>query len=350
MKRKSLSVKKITHKTLNKQLSDKKILKIYKIFKNNIKITKNTKKIAGAISGGQDSLALAFFLKCFSLERKIKVYAYHIDHKLRKNSTSQAKELKKILKKIDMKLVTNSWIGKKTLTSIQAEARKNRYKLIYKQSCKDKIKDVIFAHTEEDIIENFFIRIIRGSGLEGFVSFNSNFNKYSNKLNILRPLINVKKDDFRYVTLKVFGTYINDPSNTDNAFKRVRIRKILRILKSEGFDLNKILLTVNNLTNTNKAIRYYSEKNICSNFQKINKNTFIANQKFLKEPDEIVLRSLIKIIRDVGDNYYPPRGKQVINLIKSLRSSEIHKSTLSNCVIEKMNNSVIFYREKQKKG
>ena len=349
MKKKNLSVKKIVPNSIFYYLSDKKILKIYKIFKNNINFSYDNKIVAGAISGGSDSLALAFFLKCLSIEKKINVVIYHVDHKLRKNSKNEATSLKKILSKLDMKVFILNWKGKKPLKNIQAKARNIRYKLIYNRSIKDHINSIFFAHNQDDIIENFFMRIMRGSGLEGFVSFNSNFYQYSKNLNILRPLISIKKEDLEYVTKKVFNCYIKDPSNTDESFKRVRIRNILKNLKTEGFNLDKIFLTINNLTNTNKAIRYYSEENINSNLERISKEMYIANHNFFNKPHEIVLRSLSTIIKKIGMNYYPPRGKQLANLTTFIKTAKFHKSTLSNCVIEKFNNSIVFYPETRKK-
>ena len=349
MKKKSLSVKKIVPNSIFKHLSDKKILKIYKIFKNNVGISYDNKIVAGAISGGPDSLALAFFLKCLSIEKKINIVIYHVDHKLRKNSKNEATSLKKILSKLDMEVSILNWKGKKPLKNIQSTARNIRYNLIYNRSIEDHVNTVFFAHNQDDIIENFFIRIMRGSGLQGFVSFNSNFFQYSKNLNILRPLISVKKDDLEYVTKKVFNFFIKDPSNTDVSFKRVRIRNILKNLKAEGLNLDKIFLTINNLTNTNKAINYYSEENISSNLEKISKEMYIANHKFFNKPHEIVLRSLSTVIKKIGMNYYPPRGKQLTNLITSIKTAKFHKSTLSNCVIEKINNSVVFYPEIRKK-
>ena len=85
MKRKSLNAKKIIHKNLK----NKKINNIYKIFENNLNLIVKNDQIAGAISGGPDSLALAYLLKCYSLKNNKKVFYYHVDHKLRNNSGNQ---------------------------------------------------------------------------------------------------------------------------------------------------------------------------------------------------------------------------------------------------------------------
>ena len=49
--------------------------------------------------------------------------------------------------------------------------------------------------------------------------------KYSGNLKIIRPFLHFKKTDLNYVTLNYFKAYIEDPSNEDEKFLRVRIRK-----------------------------------------------------------------------------------------------------------------------------
>ena len=55
------------------------------------------------------------------------------------------------------------------------------------------------------------------------------------------------------------------------------------------------------------------------------------------------------ILRYIGKNYYAPRGKSVVNLLNRIGSENFNKMTLSGCIIEKINNSVIIYAEKSKK-
>ena len=52
------------------------------------------------------------------------------------------------------------------------------------------------------------------------------------------------------------------------------------------------------------------------------------------------------ILKIIGNSYYPPRGKNVQNLIRSLNTKKFKKATLSGCIIEKVNNSIKIYKEK----
>ena len=76
-------------------------------------------------------------------------------------------------------------------------------------------------------------------------------------------------------------------------------------------------------------------------------NIYIINQDFFQEPLEIVFRSLSFILNQVSHSYYPPRGKNLQNLINLLSSKKFKKATLSGCIIEKINNSVKIYKEKR---
>ena len=185
MKKKSLNAKKKTHNKLLIHLNNPKINKIYKGFDNFVKFNLNNSNFSIALSGGSDSLALAYFSKCYSLLNKTKVKYYHVDHKLRSQSSVEAKKLKSLLKNFDINCKILNWIGKKPKSNIQSVARTKRYNLFYKECLKDKINHIFIAHHLDDLYENFIIRLLRGSGLKGLVSFNQITTSYKGELKIL---------------------------------------------------------------------------------------------------------------------------------------------------------------------
>ena len=110
----------------------------------------------------------------------------------------------------------------------------------------------------DDLFENFFIRILRGSGLQGLISLDRETQK--NNINLIRPLINIDKDDLVYISNQVFGSYVKDPSNQDEKYKRVKVRNLLKELSLEGLDRNKFFLTIKNLKFANESINFYTKK------------------------------------------------------------------------------------------
>ena len=347
MKKKSLSAKKKIHNKLLIHLKNPKVSKIYKDFDNFIKSNLNKFSFSVAVSGGTDSLSLAYLSKCYSILNNATVKFYHVDHKLREESSKEAKQLNYLLKKFDINCKILSWKGKKPKSNIQSVARKKRYSLIYKECSKDKINYIFVGHQLDDLYENFIIRLLRGSGLKGLVSFKQIKIKYNNKLKILRPLINFRKNQLEYISKIVFKSKFEDPSNNNTNFKRIRVRNLIKNLKLEGLDFEKLKLTINNLSDSNFTINYYVGENIKNNSKYFKyKKCYILSNNFFKQPHEIVFRSITNLFKKVGNKYYPPRGKSIDQLLSKIRSGEIKKINISGCILEKINNSFIISEEK----
>ncbi len=260
-------------KLLKDKLKNKKINKIYNDFLKSIKIKQDF--IVG-VSGGPDSLALAFFSKIYSLENRLNVKFLIVDHKLRAESTKEAKQVKKTLKKF--------FINCEILT-----------------------------------------------------------------VNILRPLINQKKDDVLFVSKFVFNFFINDPSNNDMKFQRIRVRKLISELKKEGLDRRKFASTIKNLKSSEAVINFFVNKNIRKNSFFSKKNGFILNQDFFSQPYEVIFRSLSDLIKLTSKKYYPVRGRKLDKIIDQISQKSFLKLTLGGCIIKKVNQTVIISKEHQNK-
>ena len=98
MKRKNLTARKKANKS-NLLLKNKKISDIYLKFKSILFKNIKNNDFALAVSGGADSLCLAYFSKLYSMERVNKIHVLIVDHNLRKESSAEALKVRKILKK-----------------------------------------------------------------------------------------------------------------------------------------------------------------------------------------------------------------------------------------------------------
>lgn len=344
MKRKNLIARKKVKK--NKLLfEDHKILNFYTKFKSAIFKDIKNKNFALAVSGGSDSLCLAYFSKIYSSEFGNKIHVLIVDHKLRKESDKEALKVKDILRKRKISSRILSWKGKVPKSNIQKNARDMRYSLISNYCLKKKIKYLITAHHQDDQIENFLIRLLRGSGLTGLSSMSVS-TKYNDRLKIIRPFLNLKKGDLKYVTLNYFKTYIKDPSNEDEKFLRVRVRKYRKNMEGEGLDTRKITKTVENLLSANQAINFYKNKALYRHVSFVSKNKCLINKQiFLEEAGEIIFKSFSDVLSLVSGTYYPPRSKKVTNLIDRVKKNNFTKSTLGGCIIEKKDNFILISQE-----
>ena len=164
-------------------------------------------------------------------------------------------------------------------------------------------------------------------------------------------MIKYNKTTLLYITNKIFNYYINDPSNSNESFKRTRIRKLINNLKQEGLDENKLKLTISNLNDSNSAIVHFVRENINLNSSYSKSNlTYIIRANFFAQPHEVIFRSLSNILKKVGKKYYSSRGKSLNQMIKRIKSKKFNKATISGCIIEKISNSLIIYKENRKKS
>ena len=348
MKKRNLSATKQVHKFYFEKLKNPRIKKIYLEFEKNLE-RYNQSKFSIAVSGGVDSMALVFLAKCHSIKKKLNHLYFTVDHKLRKSSTKEAMQTKKQLKKYGIICDILTWKNNKTSSNIQAKAREKRYELIFQKCLKKKVNLVLTAHQKNDLYENFFIRLLRGSGLKGLSSFQSRKTKINKKSNIfvLRPLMNISKEELIYINKNTFNFNIEDPSNKNDVYLRIKIRKLLYHLHQYGLSFEKFRLTLENLNKSNLAIEFYVKKNIKENSKILNrKKNIIINEMFFNQPDEIVFRSFSELIHIFGNKVSYVRGKKLMNLINNIKASKsFKKQTLSGCIFEKVNKTIIISRE-----
>ncbi len=349
MKKKNTNVKNKNHKLILKNLRNHRIKKIFNHFKNSLNLNK---KFAVAVSGGADSLSLVFLAKCYAIEKKLDIKFYIVDHRLRKNSSTEAKKVFEILRKFKIESKILVWRGKKPLSNIQANARNKRYSLLATQCKKDKINDILLGHQVDDLYENFLIRLLRGSGLKGLTSFGKISEYKLGGINILRPLIDFEKKELIHISNTVFNFYIEDPSNLNEDFKRIRIRNLISKLKKEGLDIKKMKLTIDNLKNADRSINFYVNYNLENNAKFIKqRNQFLLNKNFFDQPNEIIFRSLSFLLKTVSQRYYLARGKNVMDLIMKIKSNKISKKvTLGGCFVERINETLLISRENSSKS
>ena len=337
-----MSPKNLSAKTkIPKFLKNKRINKIYKKFENLLNLNKS---FAVAVSGGPDSLALAFLAKIYSIKKKIPSKFYIVDHRLRPESTDEAKLVKDVLKRYSINAEVISWRGIKPSKNIQSIARKKRYELLNIRCNKSKIYNILLGHHLYDLIENFFIRLVRGSGLKGLISLDVK-SKYKD-LNIVRPLLNQKKEDLIFLSKYVFNFFVDDPSNIDEKYKRTRIRRMIDELKKNGLDNDKLLQTIKNLKYSNDVVNFYVNKNLDKNMIYLEKkNKLILNKNFFIQSYEVVFRSLSDCLRMVGKKYYPVRGKKLDKIISDIKDDRLFRVTLGGCIVEKVNQTIIISKE-----
>ena len=341
MSLKNLSVRNKIPDQYKVKFSNQRLNQIYRKFKNSFKLDKD---FIVAVSGGPDSLALAFLTKVYAFNNNLDPKFFIVDHKLRKESTTEAFKVKKILKSLNIQSKILTVKSKKPQSGIQSFARKKRYDLLFSKCKKLKINNLVLGHHMDDLVENFFLRMVRGSGLKGLVSFGE-FTRI-NGINLIRPLIKFDKKDLLFISKFIFNFYVDDPSNYSTEFNRIKIRNFINQLKLIGLDKKKFQLTIDNLKSSDDTIRFYVEKNKIIN-SRLNerKKELVLNEDFFDNSYEVVFRSLSDLIHFIGKKQSPVRGKKIDNILNKIKNKRLFKETLGGCVIKMISHTVILSKE-----
>ena len=317
--------------------NSEQISNIFFDFKKKISKLKSNKFLV-AVSGGPDSLALAAMCKALEFNNKKKKFYYiHVNHGIRKNSHKESKYVKKILKKQNIELVVIN-NKKKILNNIQHNARKIRYMLLKKECKKRKVKLILTGHHKNDQIETFFIRLSRGSGVQGLSAMDTT-TLLDDKVKIFRPFLSESKKNLIVVTKRVFGSFLKDPSNNNKKFLRSNVRKLLPLLKSHGIGDDQILKSINNLKSSSKTINIYFKEVFKKVVKKKGNNVTIKKDELFSLNEELQIRILGFVIKSINKSDYPPRSKKILIALKFLNSPKEIKHQLAGCLlINKKNN------------
>jgi tRNA(Ile)-lysidine synthase len=174
-------------------------------------------KILVAVSGGADSLALAYALSVESEKLAISVVGVTVDHQLQSASSSQAEKVVEQLAKFGLTCA----IKKVTVDikeGLEASARKVRYEAINEMAIQENADAVFLGHTKDDQAETVLLGLARGSGtrsLSGMAEHNGIY---------IRPLLEITRIQNEQFCKEVGLDYWNDPHNQDSQFARVRVR------------------------------------------------------------------------------------------------------------------------------
>jgi tRNA(Ile)-lysidine synthase len=188
-----------------------------------------------AVSGGVDSLAMlhvAGRVREAAGQSAPTVHAATVDHGLRTGSAADARHVAAVAARYAIPHRTLPWEGPKPATAVQATARAARYRLLHGAMRQAAVTRLALAHTADDQAETVLMRLARGSGIDGLAAMAPVTEADVGTL--VRPLLHVAKARL-VATMSAWGeTWCEDPSNADDAFERVRLRRAMAALAEAG--------------------------------------------------------------------------------------------------------------------
>ena len=195
-------------------------------------------KVVVGVSGGSDSMGLLFLLHSLARELQLFIVVAHLNHGLRPEESKNEEQLvteqaKKYGLAIELEQVNVLRESKKLKLSVEDCARQLRYSFFDIVLDKHSAHKIAVGHTADDQAEEVLIRLIRGAGLTGLSGMDLIRNQ-----KIVRPFLNVSKEQIKdYLNEKKIH-YLTDSSNNDTKYLRNKIRLDLLPYLSEKFNSN----------------------------------------------------------------------------------------------------------------
>lgn len=206
-----------------------------------------------AVSGGVDSTALMHLAQAWAKARGgPAVSVATVDHGLRPGSAAAAAAVARDANALGLAHATLIWQGSKPATGIQEAAREARYRRLAAHLLQCGATALATAHTEDDQAETVLMRLARGSGLDGLGAMMPRTQLYG--VPVLRPLLGVPKARLTAALVADGIGWIEDPSNDQPEFERVRLRLARAELDAAGLGSAAIARSARRLARARAAI------------------------------------------------------------------------------------------------
>ncbi len=264
--------------------------------------------------------------------------ALHVDHGLRAASAGEARQVAAWMKARGINHAALKWRGAKPRSAIQAAARKARYGLMTDWCRRRKVLHLLLAHHQEDQAETFMLRLERGSGLDGLACMAASSvapGGGAADLRLLRPLLDVPKARLRATLGGQGQDWIDDPSNRNPAYARVRVRGVLQELAERGFGAGHLAGLAAQMRGTRDSLEAVVVDVLVRACRLYPAGYGLLDLAALEGlPEEGTKRLLVRLLLSVGGGIYPPRRERLERLHRNLfGSSRPGAKTLAGCRI-----------------
>lgn len=285
--------------------------------------------IGAAVSGGSDSLALLLGLKAAFCNRGVKISVATANHGLRSDAAAEADAVAQFASELGFEHSVLTWDHVRRIGNLQGQARDARFNLLSHWAQQRKIPIVALGHTADDQAETVLMRMRREAGVNGLAGIPER--RTVGGVEFRRPLLSLRRQELREVLRAEGIGWIDDPSNENDQFERVRTRKALAVLESIGVSPTVFASVAENLTQARKALEWYSflaaREVLDVHFGAV----VISRRAFRVLPVEIAHRLLAASIQWLTGGEYVPRRRAMVDAREVVKLGGGH--TVAGCRI-----------------
>ena len=194
--------------------------------------------LAVAVSGGSDSMALLRLAHVYCGQAHKKIVALTVDHGLRAASADEARQVAAWCDDLGVEHHILHWEyqGKGNLSAV---ARDGRYRLMADFCWARGIEHLYTGHTVDDQAETVLMRLARGSGVDGLAGMARETPLWG--ITVVRPFVLDQTRERLREILREFGQeWIDDPTNDDPSYDRVKARQVFEHLEPLGISVSSL--------------------------------------------------------------------------------------------------------------
>lgn len=288
-----------------------------------------------AVSGGGDSAALLHLTSRWAAGRR--VMAATVDHGLRRESADEARFAAQMAQDLGAVHETLHWQRQDGPGNLMAQARDARLRLLSDWAQRNRLDAVLLGHTLDDQAETLLMRLGRGAGVDGLSGMSASRRAFGTIW--LRPMLGLSRQELRdWLQGQGIG-WIDDPSNQNLDYERVRMRKALAALEIPVANLGQ---TAANLAMARAALQEFAARataEIATDQARIS----MQLSDFTGAPEEIRRRILVTGLRWMTGSDYPARREKVLHALAAISAGA--RATLEGVIVERRPGRLHMIRE-----
>lgn len=286
-------------------------------------------------------MALLRLLHEIAQTEPIRLFAATVNHGLRPESAAEADQVAEFAARLDIPHETLLWQGWDGAGNLQDQARQARYRLLTDWARRNDIPAVALGHTADDQAETVLMRLGRAAGVSGLSGMP--YARDNNGVTLLRPMLGITRQSLRDYLSALDESWIDDPSNHDQKFDRIKAREALTGLGALGISAQSLARVAENLAQAREALASYTQESARRIAKVDGGDVCIDRSGFERLPKEIQRRLIVGIITWIAGQGYPPRGAAVDQAVAAV--GEGQTLTLAGCLLIPHQDKAWFCRE-----
>lgn len=269
-----------------------------------------------AVSGGSDSLAMLHLMARAAPQAGWSLHAVTVDHRLRPEAAEEAAFVGRTCAGLGIPHDVLVWDHGQIQGNLMQAASEARYGLMADWARQTGVGLVCLAHTADDQAETFLMGLSRAAGLDGLTGMRPHFKV--DGITFRRPFLMLDRATLRDYLIRNNLRWIDDPSNDNDRFTRVKARRALKALKPLGLTVDRLASVVSNLSMAQGVVKRAVSQAAAETVGEAAGSLHFALPTFRRLDPEVQRRLLIAMVRWIGGAAHPPREAKVFALGRAL--------------------------------